>query len=75
MAAAYAALEGVARIEAEEFDRGRCRPSRFSRGGSNLATLLCRSEVLEAEKELFIPGNCVLLSESESESESSHKLG
>ena len=75
MAAAYAAFEGVARIEADEFDRGKCRPSRFSNGGSNLATLHCLSDVLEAENEPFMLGSCVLLSESESESESSHRLG
>jgi len=63
-------------MEADEFDLGRCNPSKFSRGGSSLAILLCLSDVRDEEKEVFTLGALrELLSESVSESESSQRLG
>ena len=75
-AAAKFDFDGVDRIDAEEFERGRCRPWRFSSGGSRRAIFVCLSDVREVEKEFVaFSGNRELLSESESESESSYKFG
>lgn len=65
--------------DADEFERGRCRFSRSSRGGSSFATLECLSSPLLWPSELLRLGHCDVERDntgvSESLSDSSHRDG